>query len=104
MAQTLRQEADRVGMLMGTAVNPVYLSEDAYASTLAREFNMIEPEDAMKWTAIRPDEKTFNFESADLPVEFAETHNMKVRGHNLLWEDPQSTVACGWSLQFSAVG
>ncbi len=85
IAQTLRQEADRIGMLVGTAVNPVYLSEEAYASTLAREFNMIEPEDAMKWTAIRPDEKTFNFDSADRLVGFAETHNMKVRGHNLLW-------------------
>jgi endo-1,4-beta-xylanase len=85
MAQTLRQEADRVGMLVGSAVNPVYLTEDAYTSTLAREFNMIEPEDAMKWTAIRPDEKTFNFDSADRLVGFAATHNMKIRGHNLLW-------------------
>jgi endo-1,4-beta-xylanase len=85
MAQTLRQEADRAGILVGTAVNPVYLSEEAYTSTLAREFNMIEPEDAMKWTAIRPDEKTFDFESADRLVDFARTHNMKVRGHNLMW-------------------
>jgi hypothetical protein len=29
-------------MLVGTAVNPVYLSEEAYTSSLAREFNMIE--------------------------------------------------------------
>jgi endo-1,4-beta-xylanase len=84
-AQTLRQEADRIGILVGTAVNPAYLSEDAYTSTLAREFNMIEAEDAMKWTGIRPDEKTFNFDSADRLVDFAQTHNMKVRGHNLLW-------------------
>jgi endo-1,4-beta-xylanase len=84
-AQSLRQEADRIGMLVGTAVNPVYLSEVAYTSTLAREFNMIEPEDAMKWTAIRPDEKTFNFEPADRLVDFAQAHGMKVRGHNLMW-------------------
>ncbi|HEX4425860.1 MAG TPA: endo-1,4-beta-xylanase [Terriglobales bacterium] len=85
VAQTLRQEADRAGLLVGTAVNPVYLSEPAYTSTLVREFNMIEPEDAMKWTAIRPDEKTFNFASADRLVDFARTHNMRVRGHNLMW-------------------
>ena len=81
----LCQEADRIGMLVGTAVNPVYLNEPAYASTLAREFNMLEPEDAMKWTALRPDEKTFNFDAADRLVDFAEAHTMKVRGHNLLW-------------------
>jgi endo-1,4-beta-xylanase len=85
MAQTLRQEADRAGMLVGTAVNPIYLSDNAYTSTLVREFNMIEPEDAMKWTAIRPDEKTFNFDSADSLVDFARTHDMKIRGHNLMW-------------------
>jgi len=81
----LRQEAGRIGILVGTAVNPAYLSEPAYASTLAREFNMLEAEDAMKWTAIRPDEKTFDFAAADRLVDFAEAHGMKVRGHNLLW-------------------
>jgi endo-1,4-beta-xylanase len=84
-AQTLRQEADRIGVLVGAAVNPVYLAEPAYASTLAREFNMIEPEDAMKWTALRPDDKTFDFDAADRLVNFAEAHGMKIRGHNLLW-------------------
>ena len=49
-AQSLRQEAGRIGILVGTAVNPAYLSEPAYALTLAREFNMLEAEDAMKWT------------------------------------------------------
>jgi endo-1,4-beta-xylanase len=84
-AQSLRQEADRIGILVGTAVNPRYLSEPAYTSTLAREFNMLEPEDAMKWSAIRPDEKTFDFTDADLLVVFAESHGMKIRGHNLVW-------------------
>jgi endo-1,4-beta-xylanase len=84
-AQSLRQAADRAGILVGTAVNPRYLSEPAYASTLAREFNMLEPENAMKWTAIRPDEKTFDFADADLLVAFAKSHGMKIRGHNLMW-------------------
>jgi endo-1,4-beta-xylanase len=83
--QTLRQEADHVGLLVGTAVNPAYLSEPAYASTLAQEFNTLEPEDAMKWTALRPDQNTFDFSSADRIVQFAEAHGMKIRGHSLLW-------------------
>jgi endo-1,4-beta-xylanase len=84
-AQSLRSEADRIGILVGAAVNPVYLTEPAYVSTLAREFNMLEPEDAMKWTALRPDEKTFDFDTADRLVDFAQAHGMKVRGHNLVW-------------------
>ena len=47
-AQSLRQAADRDGILIGTAVRPSQLSEENYASTLAREFNCREgftPED-----------------------------------------------------------
>jgi len=84
-AQSLREEADRAGILIGTAVNVAYLSEPAYTGTLAREFNLLEPEDAMKWAAIRTDEKTFNFADADRLVAFAEAHGMKVRGHTLVW-------------------
>jgi len=51
-AQTLRLEADKDGLLVGTAVRWAQLSEPAYASTLAHEFNMLEPEDAMKWAAL----------------------------------------------------
>jgi endo-1,4-beta-xylanase len=84
-AQSLRQEADRLGRLVGAAVDPSRFSEASYASTLAREFNMVEPENAMKWAAIRPDQQTFNFVPGDQVVAFAEAHQMKVRGHNLLW-------------------
>ncbi len=85
-AQSLRDYADRIGVLIGAAVNPSKLTEDAYASTLAREFNMVEPENAMKWGAIRPNQKTFNFKPGDQVVAFAEAHRMKVRGHCLVWQ------------------
>jgi endo-1,4-beta-xylanase len=84
-AQTLRQEASRSGLLVGTALNSRYLSEPAYASTAAREFNMVEPENEMKWTATEPAESVFDFSPGDAIVAFAQAHNMKVRGHNLLW-------------------
>jgi hypothetical protein len=44
----LRQAADQAHMLLGAAVRPSLFSEAAYSETLAREFNMVEPEDAMK--------------------------------------------------------
>ncbi len=84
-AQTLRQLADRDGMLWGTAVRSTQLSEPAYASTLAREFNMVEAEDAMKWWVLRPDAGTYDFRQGDELVRFAQEHQMKVRGHCLVW-------------------
>ena len=85
-AQSLRQEADQAGLLVGTAVRPALLSETAYAKTLASEFNMVEPEDAMKWRALRPDASTFDFRQGDEVVRFAQAHQMKVRGHCLVWD------------------
>lgn len=82
---SLRDAAQRSGMLIGAAVRPAQLSESAYAATLAREFNMVEPEDALKWEVLRPDAESFDFSQADRIVDFAERHNMKVRGHTLVW-------------------
>ena len=82
---SLRSAADRAGMLMGTAVRPAQLSEVAYATTLSREFNMVEPEDAMKWWVVRRSQETFDFRQGDEVVRFAEAHGIKVRGHCLLW-------------------
>jgi endo-1,4-beta-xylanase len=84
-AQSLRQQAESAGLLIGTAVRPGQLSETAYASTVAREFNMVEPEDAMKWWVLRPEAGSFDFRQGDEVVRFAQDHQMKVRGHCLVW-------------------
>jgi endo-1,4-beta-xylanase len=84
--QTLRQAADRAGSLVGTAVRPSLFSEAAYSETLAREFNMVEAEDAMKWWTIRRNEDRFDFREGDEVVRFAQAHGIKVRGHCLVWD------------------
>ena len=84
-AQSLRQQADHARVLIGAAVRPSQLSEPAYASTLAREFNMVEPEDALKWLTLRPDKTIFDFRQGDEVVRFARANRMKVRGHCLVW-------------------
>lgn len=84
-APSLREAAERAPVLVGTAVRPSQFSEPAYATTLAREFNMVEPEDAMKWWVLRARTDTFDFRQGDDVVRFAQAHGMKVRGHCLVW-------------------
>src|SRR5580700_6710498 len=83
---TLRGAADRSNVLVGAAVRPTLFSEAAYSATLAREFNMVEPEDAMKWWTLRQREDAFDFRDGDAVVRFAQAHAMKVRGHCLVWD------------------
>jgi endo-1,4-beta-xylanase len=85
LAQSLRTAADHDGLLVSTAVRSSQLSEVAYASTLAREYNMVEAEDAMKWWVLRPDQATYDFRQGDELVRFAQAHQMKIRGHCLVW-------------------
>lgn len=72
--------------MVGTAVRPAQFSEAAYAVTLAREYDLVEAEDAMKWLALRPSADSFDFRDGDAVVRFAQAHAMKVRGHCLLWD------------------
>ncbi len=83
---TLRDAADSARVLIGTAVRPTLLSEARYAATLAREFNLVEPEDALKWWVVRREQGKFDFSGGDQIVQFAQAHGMKVRGHCLVWD------------------
>jgi endo-1,4-beta-xylanase len=83
--QSLREAARGSGMLIGAAVRPEQFSEAAYASTLAREFNMVEPEDALKWEVVHPERESFDFSPGDQVVDFASRRGMRVRGHTLVW-------------------
>jgi endo-1,4-beta-xylanase len=83
---TLREAAEQAHILVGAVVRPSLFSEPAYSATLGREFNMVEPEDAMKWRALRPTQDTFDFQQGDAVVAFAQAHGMKVRGHCLVWD------------------
>jgi endo-1,4-beta-xylanase len=83
--QPLRDAAAQRGVLIGAAVDPTRFSETAYADTLAREFSQVEPENAMKFGPIHPGPTTYSFTQPDSIVAFAQSHNMKVRGHTLVW-------------------
>jgi endo-1,4-beta-xylanase len=86
-AETLRSYASGIGLYFGTMID---LHNDGWETawvrnTLASEFNLMEPGTQLKWATIHPAKDTFDFGPGDALVDFAIAHNMKVRGHNLLW-------------------
>lgn len=85
-APTMRELADRGDLNIGTAVDATALKDEAgYRKVLAREFNMVEAENVMKWEAIHPAADTYDFAAGDALVAFARRHDMTVRGHTLAW-------------------
>jgi GH35 family endo-1,4-beta-xylanase len=85
---SLRAAAENRGLLIGSETAPAELSNSRYANTLAREFNYLTPGVDMKWRRVHPSENEWYFASADRIVKFASDHQMKVKGHCLIWHYP----------------
>ena len=54
---------------------------------ILRQFNSVTPENAMKMGPIHPQEGRYYWKDADAIVDFATTHGMRIRGHNLCWHE-----------------
>ncbi|MGC8764755.1 MAG: endo-1,4-beta-xylanase [Brevinematia bacterium] len=92
--KTLRLLASLRGIYIGAAVTPDPLkNEPLYSNTLVREFNMVVPENHMKFELIEPSSNNFDYANADLIVNTAIANNMKIRGHTLLWHLQSSWVS-----------
>lgn len=83
---TLRSLADSANLQMGVAVDDRLLRGDPrYRELIAREFNMVTAEDAMKFERLHPEPDVYTFEDGDLITGFAQAHGVAVRGHALVW-------------------
>jgi endo-1,4-beta-xylanase len=81
----MRDLAEKRNIYIGAAVTPDELEEAEYALTVAREFNMVVPENHLKWAYVHPGKDVYDFSGADKIVRFALKHDMKIRGHTLVW-------------------
>lgn len=82
---TLRERADRAGLLFGTAIGPSVDTDAAYRAAVIRDCNALVCEYEMKWDHIAPTPRGRAFEAADRRLAFAKRHAMEMRGHTLVW-------------------
>ena len=83
---TLRQLADQRKWLVGTAIDPSYLTNPQYTTLLEAEFNGLVAENVMKWGRLSTQRGVYDFSKADALMEYAAQHQMAVRGHTLVWD------------------
>ena len=86
---TLRELADARGLLIGGAVAAGVLDPDEpdLANGVAREYNVIVTENAMKWVPLNNASGQFNFTLAEFMMNFATKNKQKMRGHTLVWHE-----------------
>lgn len=85
----MRTYAKEIDGFIGVAVRgwniPLNNDSDKQTALIAKEFNAVVCENEMKFDATEPSRNSFNFTDGDKLVNFAKRHNMRVRGHALLW-------------------
>ncbi|KFZ24205.1 hypothetical protein V502_01314 [Pseudogymnoascus sp. VKM F-4520 (FW-2644)] len=72
-------------LYFGSITDPVDIANTQDANTIIADFGAVTPENSMKWDATEPSRGNFNFNGADQFVNFATSHGLTIRGHNLLW-------------------
>jgi len=87
-SDSLRALASKVGLRIGTAVDMAKLNVDpSYTGLVADQFNVVTPENVMKWDTTEPSPGVYNYTQGDQLVAFARQHGQLVRGHTLLWHN-----------------
>ncbi len=79
--------ARKAGIDFGVAVKAGDILDPKTAKFIRENFNMIVPEDTMKWVNLRPKKDFWNWPDLDNMVDFAEKNKMKIKGHVFVWHE-----------------
>ncbi|KAG6652609.1 hypothetical protein CIPAW_05G018000 [Carya illinoinensis] len=83
----------------GSAINKNILTNTAYQNWFTSRFTVTTFENEMKWYTNEPVPGQENYKDADALLQFAKQHSIAVRGHTVLWEDPNYIQ--GWVASLS---
>jgi endo-1,4-beta-xylanase len=90
-AGTLREAGEIRHITIGAAAASRHLAEAEYGAILGTEFSQLQAENEMKFGPIHPrpdtDSNPYDFKGGDALVAFAQSHDMVVRGHTLVWHN-----------------
>jgi len=100
-ATTLRGAAEAQGRYFGSDFTQDLINNSTVTNVQGTQFDMVTPGNEMKWQTTEPNQNQFNFGPGDAIVNYATSHNERVRGHNLVWH----SQLAGWvtSLPLSSV-
>jgi endo-1,4-beta-xylanase len=95
---TLKAAAEAQGKYFGTEVTGSMISNATITNLAGQQFDMVTPGNEMKWDTTEPSNGSFNFGPGDGVVSFARAHGMRVRGHNLVWQNQLPSWVSGLPL------
>ncbi len=83
---SLKQRAAAKGLIYGAAgIQSSLASNKEFAAIFAKQCGILVPDYDLKWDTVRPTPNSFDFTKSDWLLNFARTHGILFRGHNLVW-------------------
>ncbi|KAM6540892.1 hypothetical protein CsatB_005339 [Cannabis sativa] len=87
---TILIERNKPNFPFGCAINKLILTNPAYKSWFtSKKFTVTTFEDEMKWYSNEPTQGKEDYSISDQMLSFAKGQQISVRGHNVVWDDPQ---------------
>jgi endo-1,4-beta-xylanase len=83
----LNTTANTKGLVFGAAAASQVITDASYGALYKQHCGIITTDIALKWGRIRPTSMTPVWTDADALLAWAEANNIKVKGHNLIWNE-----------------
>jgi GH35 family endo-1,4-beta-xylanase len=74
-----------------------------YGDAFRTYFDYATPENEMKWATNEDADDYVDYANADWLISWCKLHNIKVRGHNLFWNEKEEWIP-GWTRQMDQTG
>ena len=84
-SRSVRERADKRNLTYGMSVQAGDVLDPDTISILEDNFNLLVPENTMKWVNIRPTKGFWNWSDMDNMVAFAQKRKMRMKGHTFVW-------------------
>ncbi|KAF6139069.1 hypothetical protein GIB67_010795 [Kingdonia uniflora] len=79
---------NRPGFPFGAAMDKTILNNPTYQKWFVSRFKVTTFENEMKWYSTEQNPGREDYSTADAMLKFAKGYGISVRGHNILWDDP----------------
>jgi endo-1,4-beta-xylanase len=83
----LRELAATKHLYFGAAVSDRQIKRPEFVTLLVDQCSILVAENQMKWRATHPEQERYDFTASDSFMDFAESHRIPARGHNLCWHE-----------------
>ncbi len=84
----LNNRARARGLFYGAAVsNDMLVKDPGTMARIAAECGMVVAESSFKWADLHPKSGQYDFTRSDALMDWAISHNIRVRGHTLVWHE-----------------